>query len=158
MLSGSGPFSENTLERMKDQLIISGNLDHDGDGLVRFRITAENPAFRGTTLTWGNEERISELLSALAGFPKTSSDRVEFVFGTPRTGVCRLEFQTVDSLGHCCVWVDLEAPYASTGKDRFEHSLVCVKFVPASLDEFCNHLRRFKRGRQNEAVLAKHAL
>lgn len=146
------------LERMKDQLTVSGNLDHDGDGLVRFRITAENVEFRGTTLTWGNEEKIAELLSALAGFPKTSSDRVEFVFGTPRTGVCRLEFQTIDSVGHCCVWADLEAAYASTPKDGFQRSLVCVKFVPASLDGFCNQLRHFKRGRKNEAVLTKRAL
>ena len=143
---------------MKDQLIISGTLDHDGDGLVRFRITAENVEFRGTTLTWGAAENVAELLSALAKFPKTSSDRVEFMLGTPRTGVCRLAFQTLDSLGHCCVWADLEAAYSSTEKDGFQRSLVCVKFVPASLDEFCNQLRRFKRGQENEAVLTKRAL
>jgi|SRR5688572_8137172 hypothetical protein len=143
---------------MRDQLIISGSLDHDGDGLVRFRITAENVEFRGTTLAWGTEDTIRELVSALAGFPKASSDRAEFVFGTPRTGIGRLEFQTLDSVGHCCVWADLEAAYASTGRDAFQRSLVCVEFLPASLDEFCNQLRHFKRGRKNEAVLTKRAL
>jgi hypothetical protein len=143
---------------MKDRLTISSDLDHDGDGVVRFRITAENVEFRGTTLAWGSEQTVGGLLSVLAGFPKTSSDRVEFSFGTPRTGVARLEFQTVDRLGHCLVWVDLKAAYASTGQDGFQQSLVCVEFVPASLDEFANQLRRFKRGRNNEAVLTKRAL
>lgn len=143
---------------MKDQLVISGSLDHDGDGSVRLRITAENVEFRGTTLAWSTEEELGELRSALTGFPKTSSDRVAFVFGAPRTGVCRLEFQAVDSTGHCCVWVDLEAAYASTEKDVFQRSLVCIQFVPATLDEFCNQLRSFKRGSKNDAVLAKRAL
>jgi hypothetical protein len=143
---------------MRDQLVISGSLDHDGDGLVRLRITAENVEFRGTTLAWCTEENVAELRSALAGFPKSSSDRVEFVLGSARTGVCRVEFKTVDSIGHCCVWVEVEAAYASTGQDAFQRSLVCVEFVPASLDEFCTQLRRFKRGSKNEAVLRTRAL
>jgi hypothetical protein len=52
---------------MRVQLTISNGLDHDGDGIVRFRVTAENVEFRGH--------------DPLAGFPKTSSDRVDFASG-----------------------------------------------------------------------------
>lgn len=143
---------------MRDQLAIRSSLEHDGDGLVRFHISVENVEFRATTLAWGYEENVRELVSALKGFPKTGSDRVEFTLGSPRSGLCRLEFLTIDSVGHCCVWIDLEAPYSTAGKDRFQRSLVCIQFAPGSLDEFCTQLRAFKRGQDNEAVLIERAL
>jgi hypothetical protein len=140
---------------MKQLLSIRSNLDHDGDDLVRFRLSAENAEFRATTLAWDSEESVRSLLSAVGGFPRSVPDRAEFTFGSPRTGVCHLEFQTTDGRGHCCVWVSVEAAYSSAGSERHQRSTICVEFLPAALDEFCEQLRRFKRGRDNEALLTR---
>ena len=43
----------------------------------------------------------------------------------------RLEFLTVDSLGHCCVCADIEAGYSSAGSDKFQRAGLLVH-----LDEF----------------------
>jgi hypothetical protein len=126
--------------RAKDHLTIDSTLNHDGDGVVHYRIVAENAGFRGATGAWGNAEDALTLASALVGFPNNPQQRVEFEFGSPGVGLCRLEFRTVDSLGHCCVWADIEGSFASSDKDKFQRSLVCINFLPASLDEFCTQL------------------
>jgi hypothetical protein len=140
---------------MKELLSIRSDLDHDGDGLVRFRLSAENAEFRAATQAWGSEESVRSLLSAVDGFPRSVPDRAEFTFGSPRSGVCHLEFQTTDGRGHCRVWVSVEAADGSAGSERHQRSTICVEFLPADLDEFCDQLRRFKPGRDNEALLTK---
>lgn len=138
---------------MKDKLTICSDLDHDGDGVVRYRISAENVEFRGSTLAWGNDIDAEKLGGMLKGFPKATPSSIEFSFGSPKTGQCRLEFKTIDNRGNCGVWVSLEAAHASGGTERFQSALICVQFMPANLDEFCKQLVRFKRGRDNEATL-----
>lgn len=140
---------------MKDRLTIGSQLEHDGDGIVRYRIRAENADFRGSTLAWGNSIDAENLGDLLKGFPKTTPSSLEYAFGSPKTGLCQLEFQTIDSVGHCCVWVAIEAACSSTGTEEFQSAVVCVRFLPANLDEFCTQLIRFKRGRDNEAVLGR---
>ena len=140
---------------MQDQLTISSDLAHDGDGVVRYRIRAENAAFRATTLAWGNEDDAESLGNKLKGFPKSIPSKLEYSFGSPKTGRCHLEFQTIDGTGRCCVWATFESSYSSCGTERFENSVVCVRFLPTSLDEFCIQLARFKQDRDNEAVLGR---
>jgi hypothetical protein len=36
--------------------------------------------------------------------------------------------------------------------------MICVDFLPAALDDFCEQLRRFKPGRDNEALRTKQGL
>jgi hypothetical protein len=140
---------------MKDKLTISSELEHDGDGIVRFRIRAENADFRGSTLAWGNAIDAGNLGELLKGFPKGTPASLEYAFGSPKTGQCQLRFQTIDSVGNCCVWATIESAYTSAGTERFQSAFVCVRFLPANLDEFCTQLTRFKRGRDNEAVLGR---
>jgi hypothetical protein len=143
---------------MGDYLSVVSDLEHDGDGVVSIRISARNVEFRATTVAWGNDTEPVELASTLKGFPRRLPDRAEYSFGTPGVGHCKLIFQTIDDVGHCCVWAEIEARYSSVGEDQFQRSTICVEFAPAALDRFCEQLQRFKRGRQNEARLGEHAL
>jgi len=143
---------------MNSRLTVRSDLQHDGDGIVRYHIRADSPDFRGSTSAWGNDSDCADLAKLLAGFPKSLSSSVEFTFGTPRTGRCLLRFEPADRTGKCCVWAEVESTYAAAGTERFETSSVCVHFLPAALDEFCTQLLRFKSGRDNEATLVGRAL
>jgi hypothetical protein len=136
-----------------DILSIQSTLDHDGDEIVRFRISAKNVEFEATVMVWGNESDAKELASLLSGFPKSMPAQVEYSFGSPRTGQCALNFETVDRTGRCCVWGNFEAAYKSGGSERFQRAEICIEFVPGSLDNFVAQLSRFKRGVKNEAIL-----
>jgi len=138
---------------MKTQLSISSTLDHDGDGVVRYHLSADSREFRGTVFAWGSESDAADLAKLISGFPMSPESVIEFGFGSPKTGCCTLRFQTVDRRGNCCVWAEFEASYERSGTGHFETAAVCVSFLPAALDEFCVQLQRFKRGKQNEAVL-----
>lgn len=138
---------------MKSCLTVRSDLEHDGDGLVRYYIRAESPDFRGTAVAWGDDSACAELGKLLAGFPKTPHASVEFTFGSPKTGRCSLSFESLDRTGRCCVWAEIESTYEARDTDRFETASICVHFLPAAVDEFCTQLQRFKRGRQNEAAL-----
>ena len=138
---------------MKDRLTISSDLGHDGDGLVRYRIRAENADFRGSTLAWGSEIDAEKLADVLTGFPTTTPSSLEYQFGDSKSGECRLLFQTLDHVGHCCVWATISEPYSFVVAGKFQSVLVCLTFTPASLDDFCAELRRFESGKDNEASL-----
>ena len=138
---------------MDSQFSIASDLEHDGDGLVRYQIHAANAKFSGTTLTWGSADDVEVLALALKGFPKSLPTHEEVTFGSHRSGQCRLRFQTYDGLGHCSLWIEIEAEYPRRGSDKFQTASIYLETTPAQVDDFCLQLRRFERGLKNEAVL-----
>ena len=143
---------------MKTHLVIRSSLEHDGDGMVRYHVSAESADFRGATFAWGSESDAADLAMLLVRFPASPESVVEFRFGSPSNGSCSLRFQTTDRRGHCCVWAEFESTYESGGAGRFQTAVVCIAFLPAALDEFCVQLKRFKRAEPNEAILDESAL
>ena len=138
---------------MDSHFSIASDLEHDGDGLVRYQIHAANPKFSGSTLAWGSADDVQVLALALRGFPKSLPAHEEVTFGSDRTGQCRLRFQTYDGLGHCSLWIEIEAEYPPRGSDKFQTASIYLGIIPAQVDDFCLQLRRFQRGQKNEAVL-----
>jgi hypothetical protein len=147
-----------TLERMKGDLTIKGDLEHDGDGLFRLYFAAKNENFSGATAAWAADTQVAEFASVLAGFPSKIPSEVTYSFGSPKSGQCHLRFVTIDNVGHCAAWVQVISEDAAYARDEFESSLVCLKVTAAALDRFCLQLNDFKRGRDNAAMLSEDAL
>jgi hypothetical protein len=143
---------------MKGKFIIWGDLEHDGDGLVRLHFEAQSENFRGITSAWANEEEVFALASSLNSFPLSTPAEVRYEFGTPRSGQCGLRFTTVDNLGHCAAWIQLTSEKMSSTSSEVESSVVRVQFTAAAMDKFCAELKRFRTGIRNEATLSEHAL
>jgi hypothetical protein len=126
---------------------------HDGDGIVRYRIEAENHAFRGSVLAWGNDSDAAELAALLSAFPTAGVGNIKYFFGSPGSGVACLRFESLNSRGHCRVWVAITAEVAAEGGSEHDSASIAVDFVPAELDEFCRALAKFKPRCLNEAIL-----
>jgi hypothetical protein len=138
---------------MANFLSISSSLEHDGDELVRFQIGARSKDFAGSTLAWGYVPQLTEFAACLAGFPKAGSVPVVFQFGSDKTGVAKLEFVTLDGVGHCGVWITLEAPYPASRSQSMEQASIFLSVEPAAIDLFVSALHRFSSGGTHEAVL-----
>jgi len=121
---------------MTNFLSICSSLEHDGDELVRFQVGASSKDFSGCTLAWGYASQLTELAACLAGFPKAGSVPVAFQFGSAKTGVAKLEFVTLDGVGHCGVWVTLEAPYPVSRSQGMEQATIFLSVEPAAIDLF----------------------
>ena len=139
---------------MDAELVVESSLEHDGDGLVRYVLSAHNRTFRASAYAWGNTEDHLELANALVAFPASSSARINYRFGTPGTGTCELEFFCLDGLGHLGVWSTLEAEYEVGRGLGFESARVFLRCEPAAIDAFVASLRRFVPGAENVAVLS----
>jgi hypothetical protein len=142
---------------MANRLAISSDLDHDGDGVVRYRIDAQSPDFRGGVWAWGNDTTAGELTRVLQGFPRNVGQKVEFTFGTHGTGVAKLRFEVASARGECRVWVSVSSEYAVANTDEHQSASLCIGFFPAALDAFCQQLGRFKPQRPNAAELIGNA-
>ena len=88
---------------MAASLQFETTLEHDGDGLVRYTVSAANEEFSATVGTWTQANSHVALASALTGFTVSSGDRVTCKFGS--TGTCELEVFCLDSLGHLGIWL-----------------------------------------------------
>ena len=141
---------------MKKSLKISGDLDHDGDGVIRIYIAANSEHFSGVTSFWGTEEIINRLVAALAGFPSRTPAEVSYSCGSSKSGQFTIRIVTVDNLGHCAAWIQLVAEDEPHANGDFESALICLQVTASEIDEFCHQLRQFKRGRKNEAILSEH--
>jgi hypothetical protein len=142
---------------MGHHLAIFSRLEHDGDGLVRYRIAAESGDFRGETELWGGEGDVKELAALLRGFPSAIDSSAEYSFGSPGTGTVALRFEATDPLGHCRVWVSMVSAYSVGRTDEFESAHICISFAPAAVDRFCQELEMFAPQHQNQAELNGHA-
>src|SRR5688572_2999871 len=133
---------------------VGSSLEHDGDQLVRYSIRLANPGFAARTATWGNVGDHLALADALEGFPKSSSSKVDYRFGTPGTGTCELEFFCIDALGHLGVWATFESTYSVGRSDRHETASLFMRCDSASIDEFVSSLRSFAPSSSNLADLS----
>jgi hypothetical protein len=138
---------------MVSRLTISSSLEHDGDGVVRYRIEACSPDFCGKTWTWGSETDAGELAKLLRGFPTSPSAKVEFDFGDASSGSSNLRFEMSNARGACRVWAVLSSEHVVAGPETYQSASVCIGFFPAALDVFCQQLGRFRPQRPNKAEL-----
>lgn len=139
---------------MQSVLILESSLEHDGDGLVRYRLTIENDRFRASTSAWGNEDEHLTFAGSLTGFPAASSSTLNYKFGTDGTGTCILEFACLDNLGHLGVWATLESTYPVGRSERYERASVFHRTDPACIDQFISEIREFVAGSPNRAQLS----
>jgi hypothetical protein len=142
---------------MAAHLAISSLLEHDGDGVVTYRVEAQSRDFRGAAYVWGNDTDAHELAGLLRAFPQSPTSRVEFVFGTEGTGMASLRFEVAGLRGQCRVWVTISSEYSAGGSDEQESASVCIPFLPAAIDTFCRQLRLFKLRQPNHAELSGNA-
>jgi len=137
---------------MANSLEISSSLAHDGDELVRFRITTLSKDFSGSVEAWGYADNLGELAAKLQGFPQSDNSSVHFQFGSPQTGFCKLEFVCIDAVAHCGVWVTMEAAYPAVNQG-FEKASIFFRVEPAAIDRFSSSLRAFNSGAIQNAAL-----
>ena len=138
---------------MAEFLQISSSLSHDGDHCVRLRIGVSNGEMSAHTLVWGNSDSHLDFAEALSGFPESASARVSFLFGTPGTGSCALEFFCIDGLGHVGIWCNVEAPYPPLPGSAHEEAKLFLRCDASSIDDFVSSLRRFIPDTENSAQL-----
>ncbi|NDK39740.1 hypothetical protein DT603_12895 [Pseudoxanthomonas gei] len=139
---------------MQAVLSLESSLEHDGDGLTRYRLAIKNDLFRADTSAWGNDDEHLKFSAALAGFPVSSSSSLNYKFGSDGTGTCTLEFTCLDNLGHVGVWATFESTYPVDRSDRHEHASVFLRCDPAAIDEFVAELHGFVAGSPNRAQLS----
>jgi hypothetical protein len=139
---------------MPTRLAISSDLEHDGDGTVRYRVEAESPGFSGYVSVWGNDTVAADLARLLRGFPSAAKSKVEYAFGS--RGVT-LRFESISPMGHCRVWIVITSESPAKGGDEHESASISVDFLPAEMDQFCRALAKFTLGRFNEAMLGRDA-
>jgi hypothetical protein len=142
-----------SVARGEAEISIRSSLEHDGDGCVRYGISARSPTFAGSALAWGNTDNHLKLAEALTGFPSNTSSRLSYRLGTPGTGTCTLEFFCTDKLGHIGVWASMEAEYPVGNDLGFEGARIFLRCEPAAIDSFVESLRRFVTGAENVASL-----
>jgi hypothetical protein len=138
---------------MPAQLVIESSLNHDGDGLVRYVITASNDEFSASTLAWGNLDDHLAFADALSGFPSSSTSTVSYTFGSPGMGTCALKFLCRDNLGHLGVWAAIESPDPVGREGDYERASLFVPCEPNDVDGFVASLRAFGPGSTNQARL-----
>jgi hypothetical protein len=143
---------------MPGQLRISSSLEHDGDGVVRYRIDAKSREFRAAALAWGTDADAEKLAALLKGFPARPDARVEFGFGSPGTGTADLHFAVASPRGLCKVQAAVTSEYPAGSGPEHQSAVVIIEFFPAALDLFCQQLSRFKPNRPNEAELNGNAV
>jgi len=138
---------------MTASLTIESTLEHDGDELILFAISASSKHFSGSTEAWGHADELAELASALHGFPSQTDMSVAFTFGTRGVGTCALNFFCLDGLGHLGVWIRIQAHSPAGSTEEHESARIFIRFDPASVDSFTQSLRAFGPGLANRAAL-----
>ena len=133
---------------------ISGSLDHDGDGIVRYHVLVTSNYFSAATQCWGNADEVLKLADSLSGFPYDHGVPLCFRFGSEKSGCCDLRFVRIDAQGHCGVWVDITAEAPVYKSQDFEKASVFIPIEPVGIDEFVSSLRRFHSRASNEAILS----
>jgi hypothetical protein len=137
---------------MQATLCIESSLEHDGDGLARFRISATNDEFSACVGTWAQPSEHLRLASTLQGFPAGADSSVSYKFGS--TGICELEISCLDMLGHVGVWATFAGDWPVASSGRYQTASLFMRCDPASIDAFVSALRRFSPGSSNQASLS----
>ena len=135
-------------------LRISGSLDHDGDGIVRYHISVTSNCFSAATQCWGDVDEVLKLADALASFPLGHNLPLCFTFGSDRGGCCDLIFVRIDAQGHCGVWVEIIADEPVYKGQAFEKASIFIRIEPAGIDEFVSSLRGYHSRASTYAILS----
>ena len=134
-------------------LRISGCLDHDGDGVVRYEVKVSGRGFAATTLCWGDADLMLELGERLADFPFGHAGPFHFSIGAERSGTCELEFVRLDAQGHCGVWVSITGESPVHKSQGYERASIFLNVEPAGIDNFVKSLRSYHSRSSKEAFL-----
>jgi hypothetical protein len=110
------------------------------DRLCRYRVCVSNDFFSGMTDVWAYPENLSELSSAIAGFPASPQSVVRFEMGAKSVGEAKLEFRCVDGSGHAVIWATLVSSDPVRPSAQFQQASVCLRIEPSQVDEFCGEL------------------
>lgn len=138
---------------MTDFLKIAGSLDHDGDGLLRFSISAAAGDFSGEALAYGNAQQLLQLANLLEGFPTSTKAEVTFRFGTAKSGSCELQFYCWDGAGHAALKATIVSDASFRSTANFNKATLNFRVEANALDEFISSLRAFHAGAVPEARL-----
>jgi hypothetical protein len=136
---------------MKNALLVASTLVHDGDGVVRFSISASSEDFSAYTETKGGALVVQNLASALRGFPKDISSSVHFCFGG--LGECELRFFCLNRSGHTAVRITISSPDSAPTPNEHERAELFFRVEPMAIEAFARALSRFEDNADNRAVL-----
>ncbi|MFC0682922.1 hypothetical protein ACFFGH_34270 [Lysobacter korlensis] len=114
----------------------------------------KNLEFAAGTELWGTSKDHLELAAGLASFLERPSAPATFQLGAPGVGYLRLEFFSLDTLGHIGVWSTVESKYPAARSEGRELASLFMQCDPASIDRFTAALRRFSVGSANRAELS----
>ena len=143
--------STRTLDRMKNALLVASTLAHDGDGVVRFVISASSEDFAASTETIGGALTVQDLADALRGFPTEIGSSVHFRFGG--LGKCELNFLCLNRSGHTAVRIAIEAPDGALTAHEHERAEFFFRVEPTAIEAFAEALSKFTANADNQAVL-----
>jgi len=136
---------------MKNALLVASTLAHDGDGVVRFMISASSEDFSASTETVGGALMVQDLANVLRGFPKEIGSSVHFRFGG--LGECELNFFSLNRSGHTAVRIAIEAPDSAQTPNEHERAELFFRVEPTAIRTFADALSRFVANADNQAVL-----
>ncbi len=136
---------------MKNALLVASTLAHDGDGVIRFFISASSEHFAASTETLGGVLTVQTLASALGDFPKEIGSSVNFRFGG--LGECALNFLCLNRSGHTAVRITVEAPDSALTPHEQERAELFFRVEPTAIKAFTEALSRFVANSDNQAVL-----
>ena len=136
---------------MEAELRIETTLEHDGDGLAHFAVSATNGEFSASIGTWDQTSAHLGLASVLRDFPVGSNTQLNYRLGA--TGTCELAVSSLDTLGHIGVWLIFTADWPVAPSDRHQTASLFMRCDPASIDTFVSELSRFAPGSSNRARL-----
>ena len=140
---------------MKNALQVASTLAHDGDGVVRFTISASSEDFAASTETLGSPLKIQDLADALRGFPMEIESSIHFRFGG--LGECELDFFCLNRSGHTAVRVAIEASDSATSPKEHERAELFFRVEPTAIKAFSEALSKFVPNADNQAVLQGRA-
>lgn len=136
-----------------DSLSISLYQPDDGDSLTGFLIEASNGRYSCTTVILAYPETLTELATAIKGFPASPSSKVKFRLGSAGIGECELSFLCVDLSGHAVVWVSMEDEHPVRPSSTHQTAKLCLRIEPRAVDEFASALARLSSGETTSATL-----
>ena len=136
---------------MKNALLVASTFAHDGDGVVRFMISASSEHFAASTETLGGAATVQDLANALRGYPKDVGSAVHFRFGG--LGECELNFLCLNRSGHTAVRIAVEAPGGALTPHEHERAELFFRVEPTAIRSFAEALSKFVVSADNKAVL-----
>jgi hypothetical protein len=132
---------------------------HDNSSL-ELRISAWNGAFGGVVDLYEAIGNLKIASDRLRGFPKTTSDKRDLVFGSfdrkYAGGAVRMLFHCIDGSGHAFVEATIDAKYETGG--TVQTVLLAMPVEATAIDKFVVELERIEATRSGTAHLRGNRL